>query len=167
MLLYWRAVPIPSELFLGSRTKPIFRNVVCIYEWLKLNCVNYFMCLFWLRWHSAVYKYIKLLIFYGLEGSNDVENVTQWFPNVVPWPIKSVLHGDLLHVHLLGSHPSPTEAETLHMGASSLCFTQVLWVILMHSEVWEPRVQKCLLIYIGFWTNIIYFSRSTFLINMV
>lgn len=95
----------------------------CLHIWMiKLNSVNYFMCLFWLRWRSAVYKYIKLLIFYGLEGSNDVDNVTQWFPNVVPWPVKvSVARGLVTRASSRNS-PQPYWSRSSACGGQQFVF---------------------------------------------
>ena len=44
----------------------------------------------------------------------------------------------LLEKQILAPHPRSSELEILKVGPSDVNFNKPLWVILMHTEVWEP-----------------------------
>ena len=45
-------------------------------------------------------------------------------------------------MQILASHPRASESEILKVGPSDVNFNKPLWVILMHTEVWEPLRER-------------------------
>ena len=63
------------------------------------------------------------------------------FQNMVPGPIASVSPVNLLGKQILGSHPRPTESETLGVGSRRPCLNQpCVWT---RGFWWRPKLENC------------------------